>query len=172
VIEHLANPIGALREWLRVLRPAGYVLMVAPHKEGCADHRRPTTSLEHLRHDEARATGETDLTHVHEVIALHDLARDPAAGSPESHRRRTLTNASNRAMHHHVFTTRSLLRLLDHVGLKVLRAEVRWPHDIYVLACAPAAEAAQPDNEVWLARNARLLRTSPFRSDRMPGDGV
>ncbi len=41
VIEHLADPLGALAEWRRAVRPEGHVLLVVPHREGTFDHLRP-----------------------------------------------------------------------------------------------------------------------------------
>jgi SAM-dependent methyltransferase len=167
VLEHLANPIGALEEWLRVLRPGGHMLIVLPHKEGCADHRRVTTSLEHMLGDAEADTPEDDMAHAEEVIDLHDLARDPAAGGREALRERVLQNPVNRAMHHHCFTTRSALRLLDHVGLELLAVEARWPHDIYVMSRLPGPGKDRADNALFLETSARTaLRKSPFRVDR------
>jgi SAM-dependent methyltransferase len=171
VIEHFANPLRALQEWLRVLQPGGYLLTVLPHKQGCADHRRATTSLPHLEQDERAGIGEDDLGHTAEVIELHDLARDPAAGDPDAHRERTLANATTRAMHHHVFTTRSALRLLDRLGLELLAVEARWPHDIYVLARAPETAGERPDNAGLLSADAPFRRSSPFSVDRAGEDG-
>ena len=172
VLEHLANPIGALGEWLRVLRPGGHVLMVLPHKEGCADHRRVTTSLEHMMRDAETGTSEDDMTHADEVVALHDLARDPTAGSRAALRERVLGNPANRAMHHHCVPTWSALELLDHVGLGLLAVEARWPHDIYLLSRLPAAGEAAADNRDFLATATTALRKgSPFREDRRSRDG-
>lgn len=165
VLEHIANPLRALEEWLRVLRPGGTFLIVLPHKQGCADHRRPTTPLEHLIDDRRADVGEDDLTHADEVIRLHDVDRDPPAGDRERLRRRVLDNHRVRALHHHVFTLPSTLRLLDHVGLRLLDADARWPHDIYVIARRPE-ESETVDNSPLLSGSGPWLGRTPFAVDR------
>lgn len=164
VVEHLANPLRALAEWRRVVRLGGHLLMVAPHKEGTFDHRRPLTPLAHLVQDEHRGTGEDDLTHLEETLALHDFARDVT--DPATHAAWCRDNLTHRAIHHHTFTTPSLLAMLDHAGLELLAAEARWPHDIYVLARFPGGGTQRPDNARFLGPRARAARRSPFGSDR------
>jgi SAM-dependent methyltransferase len=157
VIEHIADPIGALGAWRRVARPGGHLLLVAPHRDGTFDRRRPITTLEHLVADHARGVGEDDLTHLDETLALHDFALDlPQERAAWEAARRD--NLNTRLLHHHVFSTPSLLALLDRAGLELLAAETRFPHDIYVLA--RFVDAA--DNAAFLAQR----RPSPFPTDR------
>jgi SAM-dependent methyltransferase len=165
VIEHLADPLRALREWRRVSHANGHLLLVAPHKAGTFDHRRPTTTLEHLREDFERRTTEDDLTHLEETLALHDRSRDVQLGDPGDFERLRRENSSHRLLHHHVFTTRSLLRLLDAAGLQLIAAEVRHPHDIYVIG---QWAAGAPDNKAFLEPDAPHARASPFGVDRSP----
>jgi len=157
VIEHLADPIGSLAAWRRVTRPGGHLLLVAPHRDGTFDRRRPVTPLEHLIADHAAHVGEDDLTHLDETLALHDFALDvqQERGVWEAARR---ANGETRLLHHHVFSTPSLLALLDHAMLELVAAETRFPHDIYVLA----RFADAPDNRAFLAQR----RPSPFPTDR------
>lgn len=48
VIEHFYDPIGAIEEWWRVVRPGGYIFMIVPHKERTFDKDRPRTTLQEL----------------------------------------------------------------------------------------------------------------------------
>ena len=58
VWEHLANPLGALEEWCRVVRPNGYILAIVPKRDAePTDHGRPITPIEeHIKHYELRST--------------------------------------------------------------------------------------------------------------------
>jgi SAM-dependent methyltransferase len=118
-LEHVANPIKALAEWKRVIKPGSGLILVLPNKEGTFDHRRPVTKFEHLLEDFTRDVGEDDLTHLDEILVLHDLRMDPPAGDLEHFRQRSLENFDNRTLHHHVFDVELIERMLDHVGLEI-----------------------------------------------------
>jgi SAM-dependent methyltransferase len=166
VIEHLANPLRALRAWRRVTRPEGHLLIVAPHLSGTFDHRRPVTPLAHMVEDYERETGEDDLTHLEETLRLHDRGRDPGTADEAAWAEQRRRNPSTRLLHHHTFTTQSLLDLLDHAGLELVAAETRFPCDIYALG-RWAAPGREPDNGPFLAARRR----SPFRVDLFTGPG-
>lgn len=53
VIEHFYDPVKTMQEWLRVVKPGGYVYVIAPHKERTPDKVRPRTTLEEIidRHE-------------------------------------------------------------------------------------------------------------------------
>ncbi len=118
-LEHVANPIKALNEWKRVIKAGGVMILVLPNKESNFDHRRPVTKFEHLLEDFNRDTGEDDLTHLDEILALHDLSMDPPAGDLEQFRQRSLQNFRNRTLHHHVFDVSLIEEVLNHVGFEV-----------------------------------------------------
>jgi SAM-dependent methyltransferase len=124
-LEHIANPMKALLEWKRVIRDHGLLLLVLPNPKYTFDWRRPVTSLDHLREDFKRDTPETDLFHLDEILALHDLSRDPPAGSPEQFKERCLRNAEFRAMHHHVFSPETAAQLLREIGFSIVRQDVK-----------------------------------------------
>jgi SAM-dependent methyltransferase len=142
VLEHVANPLRALSEWKRILKPSGIIVVVVPHKAGMFDHRRPFTTFDHVLADFESNVTETDLTHLEEIVALHDLTLDPPAGSREQFRKRCLQNASSRAMHHHVFSPGLLVDMFSLMEMRVLNVTVERPYHIVVFA----QKAAYPMN--------------------------
>lgn len=115
-LEHVANPLKALREWHRVLQPHGHLVIAVPNKDAIFDHRRAVTPFSHLQQDEESETDEADLTHLAEILELHDLKRDKAAGTRDEFMKRSLDNAVNRGLHHHVFDSNTLMHCIEHVG--------------------------------------------------------
>jgi SAM-dependent methyltransferase len=75
VIEHFFDPIKTIKEWLRVIKPGGYVYIIAPHKERTFDKELPRTSLEELvaRHEGKTARPEVDTHHHYSVWITQDF---------------------------------------------------------------------------------------------------
>lgn len=132
-LEHCANPIKTLLEWKRVVRRGGVLLLILPDKRFTFDHRRKAAKLQHLMEDYAHGVDEDDLTHLQEILELHDLTRDPAAGTLEQFRERSLKNLQNRCLHHHVFDFELLEALFEHVGIHQVSSKWLSPyHQIVV----------------------------------------
>ena len=164
VLEHVANPLAALREWSRVLRARGLLVLVVPHRDGTFDRWRPVTALAHLQEDARRGTGEDDLTHLPEILRLHDLGRDPGCPSREELERRGRDNLRTRCLHHHVFDTQLVVALVDAAPLRVLAARAWLPNSVLCVARKPVA-GERIDNSWPLSPDAAWRRESPFTSD-------
>lgn len=137
-LEHLANPVKALMEWKRVSRPNGGLILVLPHYRRTFDHRRAPTPVDHMLRDYETNMEEDDLSHLPEILRLHDLSIDSAAGTPQEFRERSLKNFSNRCLHQHVFNERNSRELLLRLGFEVLVVECAHPCHIFLLARFPA----------------------------------
>lgn len=164
MLEHSANPLRALATWRRVLRPGGTLVMVRPHHDGAFDHRRPVTTLAHLRKDLTRGTSEDDTTHVEEILALHDVSRDPDVGDMATFRARAARNASMRSLHHHVFDGRLALAALEEAGFVVGAFGMIKPYHILALARTPGG--APPAVPLLPDARAAALKRSPFATNR------
>lgn len=119
-LEHVANPLKALTEWLRIIKPEGLILLVLPDKESNFDHKRRITSMEHLVNDLENNTSEEDLTHLDEILTLHDLSMDPPAGDFEDFKKRSINNFQNRCLHHHVFDIDLLKQIFRYFNIELL----------------------------------------------------
>jgi len=133
-LEHLANPLKALFEWYRVLKPNGYILIVVPDRRYTYDRLRPLTKFKHILNDYNSNIGEDDKTHFNEVLDLHDLTNDGTVFSYTEHKRRTLNNFKTRIVHHHTFDNKLLNDLLIHVGFKIIDNQIFRPYHIVAVA--------------------------------------
>ena len=66
VLEHFANPIRALQECERVLRPDGRLVLIVPLRHTTFDNLRPGTSLPHLLAEHRSGVTEVDVDHIRE----------------------------------------------------------------------------------------------------------
>lgn len=163
MIEHTANPIGTLREWSRILRAGGTLVLIVPHRDGTFDHRRPITTLEHLLADDAARMGEDDTTHLKEILALHDRSQDAGATDVDSFRARAMNNLALRSMHHHVFDMRLVSRVVSAAGFHLVGIEGVRPYHVFAVAVKPGSGSRA---EITSASLSSACKASPFPTDQ------
>ena len=132
-LEHCANIIKTLKEWLRVIKLGGAILIILPEKKYTFDHHRPVTSFQHLLEDYNSNVGESDLQHLNEILELHDLNLDLAAGTPEEFEERSNKNYENRCLHHHVFDFKLIQDIFNYLNIEVVNQIFEKPHHNIVL---------------------------------------
>lgn len=152
-LEHLADPILGLHEWIRVLRHDGILVLLLPHKDRTFDHRRPVTTLDHLITDFKAGVGEDDLTHLDEILTLHDIERDAGVDSAEELEQQSRNNYNNRRLHQHVFDNKLVAELLSHVQLQIIALENILPFHIAVVA-RKIPVGSKPDNSSFVPVSA------------------
>jgi len=165
VLEHIANPFKAISECLRVLKDNGTFLLILPHKDCTFDHNRPVTTLEHLIEDYKHGVNEEDLSHLPEILKLHDLSLDPPAGDSKSFKERSLNNYENRCLHHHVFDTKLAIKCLNYFKIKIISVDLILPYHIILLG-KKTENFREGDNDKFLDENANFIIKSPFKSDK------
>ncbi len=115
-LEHIANPIKALKEWLRIIKTGGHVVLILPEKTMCFDHKREISKFSTLLAQYEKNVGEDDLSTLPEILKNHDLAMDPPAGDLGSFTQRSLDNYNNRCLHHYVYSPELLGKICSYLG--------------------------------------------------------
>ena len=114
VLEHIANPLKAIKEWLRIVKKDGYIIIIVPEKSCCFDHTREYTKFETLLSQYEKNVGEDDLSTLKEILTNHDLRFDPPAGTFVEFTKRSLDNYNNRCLHHYVYNDDLLLEICNY----------------------------------------------------------
>ena len=133
-LEHVANPLLALYEWKRILKPNGDFILILPFKENTFDKNRPYTTFNHLLDDYKNMINETDNTHFEEIITLHESSKHIGFTSEEAFRDLIYNNMTNRCAHHHVFSTEVVKEMLNYVGFKIIEQEILPPFHLATYA--------------------------------------
>lgn len=129
-LEHIANPLKAISEWLRIIKKNGYIIIVVPEKSLCFDHKRKYTNLSTLITQYEKNVGEDDLSTLPDILRNHDLNMDPPAGDLASFTIRSLDNFNNRCLHHYVYSDELLIEICKYFNCEFIYNETqglnRW----------------------------------------------
>ena len=113
-LEHIANPLKAVSEWLRIIKKDGYIIIVVPEKSQCFDHKRNVSSFSTLLSQYEKNVGEDDLSTLYEIFMNHDLTMDLAAGNFHHFAVRSIHNFDNRCLHHYVYSPELLMEICNY----------------------------------------------------------
>lgn len=120
VIEHMEDPLGAMENWLRVLKPGGVLYCALPDKRKTFDVRRPLTTLDHLLRDRLESPTASRHEHFLEYVTLVDNVPEPKAAEAAAALQRR-----DYSIHYHVWTAASFLEVLGY-----MHRETQHPFDL------------------------------------------
>ena len=106
-IEHTEDPLGAIGNHLRVLKPGGVIFMAVPEKRRTFDRDRQVTTIDHLVRDHREGPETSRPQHFEEWARDVDHADDVAA-----HAQALMEQAYS--IHFHVWTCDAFRDLLEH----------------------------------------------------------
>ena len=125
-LEHIANPIKAIKEWERIVKPGGHLLILVPNNKFGLDINRNITKFNHILNDFHDNIGEDDLTHLDEVLEKHNLKVDIEAVDFEYFKNRSIDNFNHRTIHHHVFDINSIKELFSYLNFDILLLDDKY----------------------------------------------
>jgi SAM-dependent methyltransferase len=141
VIEHMRNPIGALLNWLRVVRDGGQIYLVVPDKRRMFDERRVRTTLEHVVLDYREPSADRDFDHYLDYAGfVHHKTGDDAIA--EAHRLRD----TGFSIHFHVFLPQDVVRMVEWIGANLAAVSI---------VEGPALSPAADEFHILLRKGAR-----------------
>jgi SAM-dependent methyltransferase len=124
-LEHIANPLKAINEWLRIVKNGGHIIIIVPEKSVCFDHKRNYSKFSTLLTQYEKNIGEDDLSTLPEILLNHDLTMDPPAGDLGSFTKRSLDNFNNRCLHHYVYNDELLMEICKYFNCEFIYNETR-----------------------------------------------
>jgi SAM-dependent methyltransferase len=133
-LEHVANPLKAVKEWMRVLKTGGLLILILPDKRFTFDAPRPYTTMEHLLNDLRSGVQEDDTTHFEEILKLNEPGFETSPASPEERELILRNNHQNRRAHHHVFSLELVREMLEYSSCNVLYQKAQKPFHLITVA--------------------------------------
>lgn len=131
VIEHIANPLKAINNWIDSLKEGGFIYSIIPYYKLMFDCKRPLTTLEHLYEDFIIGTEEDDGTHIKEAL---DLFENNGGYDFDNYIKSSKDNFKYRAIHHHVFDEQLVYKMFSFFGFDMIYQKTEGMH-IKTLVC-------------------------------------
>lgn len=124
-VEHCQNPIGAVLNMLRVLKPTGILYLALPDKRCCFDSDRPVTPLEHVMRDHLEGAEWSRRGHFEEWARLVRKAKEEDVDTEVAR-----LMSMNYSIHYHVWTPFEMLEFILAVRrLTPFDIELCFEHD-------------------------------------------
>ena len=108
VIEHMKNPLSALEQWCRVVKPRGKIYLIVPDKRITFDRNRVRTNIEHIIQDYRSPSAERDYDHFIDY-AVHVQKKTGSDALVEAER----LWKTDYSIHFHVFLPIDIIRLIN-----------------------------------------------------------
>jgi SAM-dependent methyltransferase len=163
VLEHVANPLAALAEWVRVLEHGGIIYMVIPDRRKTFDHLRPPTAPSHFLDDFRKGVNQCDGTHIRDFVYGVDWRQFSPSTAPEDEAaardaqarqyEHAIASGAQINIHFHSFEPGNAVEMIE-LGNR----EAVWEGRIQVLKVAEEFPATCPNGILVLARVGKPLK--------------
>jgi predicted SAM-dependent methyltransferase len=123
VLEHLEDPIKALYNWMRILKPKGLLYMSIPLPHNIVDKYRQPTTIAHIIEDHGLMMRDSEKygkeRHSHYLDFVRSTNFSESANNEFINRKTAELLEMNYSIHFHVFSEETLLRMIDCVAQRI-----------------------------------------------------
>jgi SAM-dependent methyltransferase len=128
VIEHMRDPLSAIKQWCRVVKPGGLIYLIVPDKRYTFDKHRVRTTLEHMILDYVAPSRERDLEHyLDQAVHVNEKVGSEAVEFAREWEK------IDYSIHFHVFLPSDMVNLLKWFSanispIEIVEGPVKRPH--------------------------------------------
>jgi len=131
VLEHLANPLGAIAEWKRVIKDEGIIYVAVPDMRYTFDCKRDKTTLSHLVDDFEKKVCRTDRSHVAEFVEKFDYEK--AHGFTREQLFELMREKPESIVHNHVWTVDDVQEVFEYMGINIVYGPILRKGTIHLI---------------------------------------
>ncbi len=113
-LEHIANPLKAIEESLRVLKKNGCIILILPEKRYTFDHFRKYSEFKDLFDAYLSNKKEDDLSNLENILKYHDLSKDRIHTKFDDFKEKCEKNFETRIIHHYVYHFDLLMQICNY----------------------------------------------------------
>jgi SAM-dependent methyltransferase len=141
VLEHLEDPIKALGNWMRILKPKGLLFLSIPLPYNIVDKNRQPTSLSHIIDDYGLMARDRETyarkRHNHFLDFVRSTNLSESANDAFINSKTSELMDLDYSIHFHVFSEETLLQVIDYISkknpLKIIEFVKNEPEEFIVI---------------------------------------
>ena len=135
VMEHLANPLGAIAEWKRIIKDEGIIYVAVPDMRYTFDCKRDKTPLSHLVDDFEKKVSRINQNHIADFVENFDYEKTQEFTKEQLFE--LVRENPESIVHNHVWTVDDMQEIFEYIGINIVYGPILRKGTIHLIAQKP-----------------------------------